>query len=169
MSPQFVTIYQIAAEQYRSLSVIQSGARIIAIILVLSGALVLSRILNKRVDMSRVKIVGGTCFGIGILVIGAIVVLHKFRTKDALNAFISGQYSTVEGPVEQFDPMPFEGRRLECFSVQETRFCYSDYVVTPGFRNTASHGGPIRSGLIVRIAYKRIGSNNVILRLQVAK
>jgi hypothetical protein len=61
--------------------------------------------------------------------------------------------------------MPYEGHDQECFSVHSQRFCYSDYHVTPGFHNTASHGGPIRAGIPVRVAY----SGPVILRLDIAK
>lgn len=83
----------------------------------------------------------------------------------ALNAFKNGYYQLVEGNVTDFHPMPYEGHQEECFSVQDKRFCYSDYVIAPGFRNTASHGGPIRSGLPVRIAY----SGGAILRLQIPR
>jgi hypothetical protein len=61
--------------------------------------------------------------------------------------------------------MPYEGHQDECFTVQEQQFCYSDYDIVPGFHNAASHGGPIRAGLPVRIAYR----NGSILRLDVAK
>lgn len=84
---------------------------------------------------------------------------------DAFTAFRTGQYSRVEGTIRDFHPMPYEGHEDECFTVETQRFCYSDYAVTPGFHNAASHGGPIRAGLHVRIAY--LGP--VILRLQVRK
>jgi hypothetical protein len=71
----------------------------------------------------------------------------------AHRAYRTGQYSVVEGPVEDFRPMPPEGHQLECFSVQRQNFCYSDYVATAGFNNSTSRGGPIRAGLPVRIAY----------------
>jgi hypothetical protein len=61
--------------------------------------------------------------------------------------------------------MPYTGHAMESFCVQEQCFSYSDYVVTTGFHNTASHGGPIREGLNVRIEY--IG--NIILKLEVAR
>jgi hypothetical protein len=51
----------------------------------------------------------------------------------------------------------------ECFSVKNQQFCYSDYLVQPGFRQSASHGGPIREGLPVRIRYYE----GQILRLDV--
>jgi hypothetical protein len=84
---------------------------------------------------------------------------------DAFTAFRTGQYSLVEGTVADFHPMPYEGHDEECFTVEARRFCYSDYVVTPGFHNTVSHGGPIRAGIHVRIAY--VGAT--ILRLQIRK
>jgi hypothetical protein len=76
-----------------------------------------------------------------------------------------GRYSVVEGPVSDFMPMPYEGHAQESFTVNGHRFSYSDYIMTAGFRNTASHGGPIREGLYVRISY----SGNLILRLEVAQ
>jgi hypothetical protein len=78
-------------------------------------------------------------------------------------AFSSRSYSVVEGIVEDFKPMPYEGHQNECFRVKNQKFCYSDYVIVGGFRQTASHGGPIREGLPVRIWY----SDGEILRLEV--
>lgn len=74
-----------------------------------------------------------------------------------------GRFLVVEGNVTNFHPMPYEGHQEECFSVQTETFCYSDYVITGGFNNTASHGGPLREGLPVRVSY--IG--NAIVRLEV--
>jgi len=70
-----------------------------------------------------------------------------------VGAYRAGRYSVVEGNVADFRPMPYEGHQSECFRVEKERFCYSDYEVTPGFNQSASHGGPIRAGLPVRIAY----------------
>ena len=71
----------------------------------------------------------------------------------------------IEGTVSQFIPMPYTGHAMESFVVHGVRFAYSDYVITAGFNNTSSHGGPIREGLPVRIWYR----GNEILRLDVAK
>jgi len=75
-----------------------------------------------------------------------------------------GRVFCGRGSSQNFRPMPYEGHQDECFSVQAQTFCYSDYVVTVGFNNSASHGGPIREGLRVRVSY--IG--NTIIRLEVA-
>lgn len=73
----------------------------------------------------------------------------------------------VEGEIENFDPMPHEGHRNEIFSVQGINFGYSDYSVTNGFNNTASHGGPITADSYVRICYVPQGNGNVIVRLEI--
>jgi len=88
---------------------------------------------------------------------------QEYETVKAV--FGAGRYSVAEGPVTNFVPMPYTGHAEESFTVNGHRFSYSDYVVTQGFNNTASHGGPIREGLYVRITYY----GNLILRLEVAQ
>jgi hypothetical protein len=67
----------------------------------------------------------------------------------------SGDCEIVEGTVEQFHPMPYHGHSLESFTVNGVRFSYSDFDDSkPGFNNTESHGGPIHSGMHVRIHYR---------------
>ena len=71
----------------------------------------------------------------------------------------------VEGPVEHFVPMPYAGHAQESFSVDGVPFRYSDFIITDGFNNTSSHGGPINSDSYVRICYDP--SEGVILRLEI--
>ncbi len=73
--------------------------------------------------------------------------------------------SVVEGVVTNFKPMPVTGHAMEKFCVSGACFEYSDYVITGGFNNTSSHGGPIREGLPVRVTYVR----NAIIKLEVVK
>jgi len=83
-------------------------------------------------------------------------------------AYQNGQYSIVRGLVEDFRPMPYEGHKDECFRVSQKQFCYSDYEVSPAFNQSASHGGPIRANIPVRIAYLEDGGPvGHILRLEV--
>jgi hypothetical protein len=78
----------------------------------------------------------------------------------------SGQFSVVEGRVSNFRPMPYTGHAAESFTVNGLLFSYSDFDKSKcGFRNTASHGGPIREGLQVRIA----AHAGRILKLEVAE
>jgi hypothetical protein len=80
-------------------------------------------------------------------------------------AYSSGNYKVIEGVVKNFDPMPASGHKMESFTVNGVKFEYSDSVVTPGFNNATSKGGPIHEGLPVKISH--IG--NTILKLEVAK
>ncbi len=74
-----------------------------------------------------------------------------------------GRASLVEGRVENFVPMAYHGHGLESFEVNGVRFEYSDYVVSPGFNNSKSHGGPIDEGRLVRIHHR----DGIILRLEI--
>ena len=67
------------------------------------------------------------------------------------NALQQGKTEVIEGKVENFIPMPHDGHSMESFVVAGHKFEYSDFEVTAGFNKTSSHGGPIRSGIYVRI------------------
>jgi hypothetical protein len=80
-------------------------------------------------------------------------------------ALRSGHFETVEGKVVDFVPMPQSGHAMERFVVNGHHYEYSDYMVSAGFNNTQSHGGPIREGITVRIADVR----GKIARLEIAR
>lgn len=80
-------------------------------------------------------------------------------------AYKEGRFRVVEGVVTNFKPMPYEGHARESFDIQDKTFKYSNYNITAGFNDTASHGGPIREGLNVRASY--VG--NAIIKLEVEK
>jgi len=83
----------------------------------------------------------------------------------ARETLTSGNAAYVEGVVQNFVPMPVQGHATESFTVNGVPFNYSDYIVTAGFNNTSTHGGPIRQGLFVRIWY----TGNEILKLEIRK
>jgi hypothetical protein len=89
------------------------------------------------------------------------VVYQHMQCKEWLE---SKNYNIVEGIVENFHPMPKSGHDTERFTVKNVKFKFSDFNLSKGgFNNTSSHGGPIREGLPVRIAYK----NGRILKLEI--
>ena len=94
------------------------------------------------------------------------VTIPMWRGYERVNAaYRSGNFSIVEGPVEDFRPMPPQGHTCESFRVQTATFCYGDDIISAGFNNDTQHGGPIRAGMQVRIAY--VGDN--ILRIEAMK
>ncbi|GBU19797.1 MULTISPECIES: hypothetical protein [Methylobacterium] len=84
-------------------------------------------------------------------------------TDEAGEAVLGNRCATVEGRVARFHPMPYGGHDRERFEVNGVPFSYSDYIVTGGFNTSASHGGPIREGLPVRICHV----DGLIVRLEV--
>jgi hypothetical protein len=75
----------------------------------------------------------------------------------------------VEGIVENFHPMPSGGHDTERFDVAGVHFEYSHWMTTQGFSQDITVGGPMRSGLHVRIHYVRFGTppyENVIVRIE---
>lgn len=63
---------------------------------------------------------------------------------ETVGAYERGEYQTVEGYVESFNPMPYEGHMRESFEINDVEFEYSDYNIIPGYNNAKSHGGVIR-------------------------
>jgi hypothetical protein len=67
----------------------------------------------------------------------------------------------VEGPVENFVPMPFRGHGNERFTVGGVAFSYSEYDMSATFKNKTTS---IWAGRYVRVHYL----GNAILKLEVA-
>jgi hypothetical protein len=94
----------------------------------------------------------------------------------AQNAIERDEALSVEGPVENFQPVRPDGKGKESFTVEGVPFEYADYEATsPGFTETAHYGGPIRPGEMVRIRYVPKGSSeyvvrsNLIVRLEIQR
>jgi len=85
------------------------------------------------------------------------------------NALLTGTARVVEGNVEDFHPMPHSGHDTERLTVNGVHFAYSDFILTGGFNQTSSHGGPMRAGLAVRIHYEGPPNDATILRLEIAE
>jgi hypothetical protein len=122
-------------------------------LLFLAIGIVLVKFIAKREGHENAKLIGW-CMIVFASLWTLIAIAGTYSAySEFLGAYKTGDYSVVEGTVQDFHPMPYSGHSEECFRVEDKRFCYSDYAIDPGFRQTASHGGPVRAGLPVRIAY----------------
>ena len=90
--------------------------------------------------------------------------------------YLNGNYKTIEGYVDNFDPMPYGGHKNESFTVNDIYFEYSNYGTICGykyFKNAKSHGAPIDQGKYVKIDYLtvKLGLDdiNLIVRLWIKK
>ena len=110
--------------------------------------------------------------GAGFILI--ISVLLAFSTvaeyKAVVGAYESGEYEVVEGYIENFDPMPYEGHAEESFEINGVKFSYSDYRITFGYNNAKSHGGVIEgNGQHLKIGYVVGNGENIIVYIEQLK
>jgi len=113
-------------------------------------------------------------FGVGLICMGLFfLITDNLITKinlynETQEIYRKKQYDIVEGAIEYFDPMPYNGHKHESFRVNGVYFNYSDYDGRYyGFNNTASHGGPLKAnGQRVRLAYITREGRNIILRIE---
>jgi hypothetical protein len=164
---QYVVVFDMAGESYPApvLPLLLVGAFALALggcALWLTFAVRLSPLL-RRVRFYSASIALGLC--VVLLAMREIENRHNSLVESAS----SGKVRVVEGVVENFHPMPTAGHDTERFTVAGESFAYSDYEVTGGFNNTASHGGPLSAGLPVRITFVQESSRNIIVKLEVGR
>ncbi len=82
---------------------------------------------------------------------------------------VRAQHVSSKDASKTFIQCPSTGHDDERFTVHGVQFAYSEGVVTPFFKHTRTHGGPIRPGLLVRIHY--LGTNECasIVKLEVKR
>jgi hypothetical protein len=161
----YKTVFDIASEGYKAWKFVAPGFGFIVLCLLMVR-------FHKYLPFWPLKVTdkfkkGYAILGLAFCIFWTVTSFYStygqyHRLMKARNA---GTYSTVEGKVTDFIPMPHEGHKNESFTVGGKRFEYSDFEVSAGFNNTASHGGPIKPGLQVRIAY--VG--NSIVKLEVVE
>jgi hypothetical protein len=162
----FKTVFDAAHQGYGIWAFLGIGLILMAVGILLVGApgLMLKFLPLGLQGQSR-KIFGWVFLSVAVTFTVVIFANTYSAYQATVTALDHGQYSVIEGQVTNFVPMPYEGHSDESFVVKGHRFSYSDYKLTPGFHNTASHGGPIHEGLYVRVTY--VGG--LILRLEIAE
>ncbi len=111
----------------------------------------------------------GFVFGPFCILIFAISVYDTILTHiDYTERLSSDNVYVVEGYVENYHPMPFEGHDTEHFEINGVYFSYSDYALMNGYHNSASYGGVVTAnGQYLKIKYVvndiYNGTENIIL------
>lgn len=116
-----------------------------------------------------VKIISILCFGF-LLLFNAIDITSSLDMhKKIAKQYEVGNYEIVEGFVEDFVPMPYEGHGNESFEINGVKFSYSDYIELCGYNNAKSHGGVIEgNGQHLKIGYIYYDSSygNIIVYIE---
>ncbi len=122
---------------------------------------------KKRGDTSTFVLLG-----VYLVLVAAVAVLTYVtgiqNYNQVIGAYKKGNYHTVEGIVENYEPMPYEGHAQESFTINGVEFSYSDYTFMQGYHNAASHGGVItHNGQHLKLRYVTNESNeNIIVYIE---
>jgi hypothetical protein len=117
---------------------------------------------------SLFKVLGFIVGPIGIIMFAMSVAGLVFEYKNYKEILKSDDVFVIEGYVENYHPMPYEGHDTEHFEIDGVYFEYSDYTVMNGYNISASHGGVVtHNGQYLKIKYvteEHDGEdNNIIL------
>ena len=108
---------------------------------------------NGFVD-SFFKYVGFVVGPLCIFLFLTISVGVLFEHRDYVELIDNNEVCVIEGYVEEYHPMPYEGHDTEHFEINGVYFEYSDYIMVNGYNISASHGGVVtHNGQHLRIKY----------------
>ena len=144
----------------------------IMIIFMLIFPLIIKKSYEGRNVKLNIKFVKLFCLA-GILFVAfwstVVLIAQLNMYNKTVGAYSRGEYQIVEGYVENFDPMPYEGHANETFEINGVKFSYSDYDIHPGYNNTKSHGGVIKeNGQHLKIGYVYLNETygNIIVYIE---
>ena len=109
--------------------------------------------------------------GIIFVALCAIFILQHFLKmyRTVIVPYANGQYEIVEGYVQNFIPMPPEGKSREMFDIGNVHFEYSDNLIVLGYNKTKPNGGVIRgNGQYLKVGYVYFNENygNIIVYIE---
>lgn len=124
---------------------------------------------NKNTSYELLKVISmfGFCFVLLFNIIDLFSSLDMY--KKVAGGYESGNYEIVEGYVENFVPMHYDGHGEESFEINGVEFSYSDFSKQSGYNNTKSHGGVIEgNGQHLKIGYVYYNSTygNIIVYIE---
>ena len=160
---RFQTAFDVATSSYHGWSFVRGG-----IFLSVGALAILALYVSVQSKPRRIRAYGwlmitAAAFGLFWSAVAFNDTYKPYRNLRA--ALLAGQCEVVVGTVENFRPVHPGAVYLESFTVNGTKFEYSDFIESPGFHQTKEHGGPISAGLKVRIHHM----NGVIARLELAQ
>ena len=120
---------------------------------------------NTPYEIYKVISAFGFCF---LLVYNGVLIANSLNMhKKIAKQYEIGNYEIVEGLVENFEPMPYEGHGDESFEINGVEFSYSDYRKICGYNNAKSHGGVIEGdGQHLKIGYIDYDKENIIVYIE---
>lgn len=129
----------------------------VVILLIIAGAIVYT-IMNKKKASSGLTSLSSRMvylFGLFLLIWIWLPGIAQSDLGNLSNQIMeNNQYKWVEGYVENFDPMPVNGKGYESFDIDGVFFKYADAISVQGYNNGRVEGGVITGdGQHLRIGY----------------
>jgi hypothetical protein len=101
-------------------------------------------------------------WAIGLLVVAGGVGAAQTGAVGLSQRLAEGRVTVLVGRISSYYSAP-QGKN-DCLSVQDHRFCFSDWQITPGFNRTQFFGSPLRDGTMVRLSV----AGDTIARVELA-
>ena len=121
----------------------------------------------KDTPYEVIKVLSAFAFCFLLVFNGLSIASSIDRYKNIGKQYGMGNYEIVEGVVENFVPMPYEGNGYESFEINGVEFSYSDYVINGGYNNARSHFGVIEgNGQQLKIGYIYYNEENIIVYIE---
>ena len=122
----------------------------------------LGLLLWLRRDDKRYRIGSLALLGFGILVGTVSVAVAAIQHRALSRRLATGDYDRVEGAITNFSPGSFDGHTTELFTVAGHTYTFKSTVTRAGYHDVQGSNGPLRDGVVVRIA----DINGTIARLE---
>ena len=117
--------------------------------------------ISPKIFKTTTRCIGGFC-AVVFLISFALHISEYNAFKDMLE---TDSVSTVQGYVENYSPLPWDGKGTENFEINGVYFAYSDADGRNGYKKTADRGGVITHNgqhLIIRYVTREDGENIIL-------
>lgn len=139
--------------------------------------LIIFSFLSYKANKLKANIILSIILSIATVSMTALCVANIYEFKNlktnVLDLYFNGNYQTVEGTIEEFEPLPLNGNGTESFTVNGINFRYSKSALSyVGYKTTAAEGGYITENgqkIRIRYIYDYTYDNNIILKLDIEK
>ena len=117
--------------------------------------------ISPRIFKITTRCIGGFCAVVFLI----FFVLHISEYNAYKDMLETDSVSTVQGHVENYSPLPSDGKGTENFEINGVYFAYNDADGTNGYKKTADRGGVITHNgqhLIIKYVTNEDGENIIL-------
>ena len=117
--------------------------------------------ISPKIFKTTTRCIGAFCTVVFLICFA----LHIFEYNEYKNMLKTNTVSTVQGYVENYAPLPRDGKGTENFEINGVHFAYNDADGTNGYKKTANRGGVITHNgqyLVIKYVTNEYGENIIL-------